>query len=98
MRPSRRIDLPCICRGFESISGHHPWPGDFTRTNGQDDTNLPPHPATRTTLYEDDSDERIATGLAASKLTEIINTPVPKYELKSREPLERPGPVNAIEV
>ena len=52
-------------------------------------------PHQRTTLYEDASDERIATGLAAAELTDIVNTPAHKYERKRTEPLERPGLINA---
>jgi FO synthase len=55
-------------------------------------------PRQRTTLYEDASEERIAVGLAAGELTEIVNTPARKYERKRSGPLLRPGLIDAVEV
>ncbi len=55
-------------------------------------------PRQRTTLYADASAERIAVGLAAGELTEIINTPARKYERKRSGPLLRPGLIDAVEV
>jgi FO synthase len=55
-------------------------------------------PRQRTTLYADASEERIATGLAAGELSEIINTPAKKYERNRRGPLLRPGLIDAVEV
>jgi FO synthase len=48
-------------------------------------------PRQRTTLYEDASEERIATGLAAGELSEIVNTPAKKYERAGKRELLRPG-------
>jgi len=48
-------------------------------------------PRQRTTLYEDAPAERIAAGLAAGELTEIINTPAQKYERTGKRELLRPG-------
>jgi FO synthase len=57
------------------------------------------NPRQRTTLYEDASPERIAAGLAAGELTEIINTPAQKYERKGgRKELLRPGLIDAVSV
>jgi len=56
-------------------------------------------PRQRTTLYEDATPERIATGLAAGELTEIINTPARKYERKGgKKELLRPGLIDAVSV
>jgi FO synthase len=55
-------------------------------------------PRQRTTLYADASEERIATGLAAGELTDIVNTPATKYERKRRGPLLRPGLIEAVDV
>jgi FO synthase len=55
-------------------------------------------PRQRTTLYADAPAERIATGLAAGELTDIINTPAKKYERNRRGPLLRPGLIDAVEV
>jgi FO synthase len=55
-------------------------------------------PRQRTTLYEDASEERIAAGLAAGELTDIVNTPARKYERKRSGPLLRPGLIDAVEV
>ncbi len=55
-------------------------------------------PRQRTTLYEDASEERIAVGIAAGELTEIILTPARKYERKRSGPLLRPGLIGAVEV
>jgi len=56
-------------------------------------------PRQRTTLYEDAPEERIATGLAARELTEIVNTPAKKYERKSgKRDLLRPGLIEAVPV
>ena len=55
-------------------------------------------PRQRTTLYEDASEERIAAGIAAGELTEIILTPARKYERKRSGPLLRPGLIGAVEV
>jgi FO synthase len=56
-------------------------------------------PRQRTTLYEDATPERIATGLAAGELTEIINTPAKKYERKGgKKELLRPGLIDAVSV
>jgi FO synthase len=55
-------------------------------------------PRQRTTLYADASEERIATGLAAGELTDIVNTPATKYERKRRGPLLRPGLFEAVDV
>ena len=43
-------------------------------------------------------DERVAAGLAAGEITEIINTPAKKYERKRTGPLLRPGLIDAVEV
>ncbi|MBX3707624.1 MAG: 5-amino-6-(D-ribitylamino)uracil--L-tyrosine 4-hydroxyphenyl transferase CofH [Pseudomonadales bacterium] len=48
-------------------------------------------PRQRTTLYQDTSEERIAAGLAAGAITEIVNTPARKYERKRDRDLLRPG-------
>jgi FO synthase len=54
-------------------------------------------PRQRTTLYDDAPEERIATGLAAGELTEIINTPAKKYERKgAKRELLRPGLIAAV--
>lgn len=56
-------------------------------------------PRQRTTLYEDAPEERIAAGLAAGELTEIINTPAQKYERKGgRKALVRPGLIDAASI
>ena len=55
-------------------------------------------PRQRTTLYADASAERIAVGLAAGELTDIINTPAQKYERKRTGPLLRPGLIDSLEV
>ncbi|MDH3645028.1 MAG: 5-amino-6-(D-ribitylamino)uracil--L-tyrosine 4-hydroxyphenyl transferase CofH, partial [Gammaproteobacteria bacterium] len=55
-------------------------------------------PRQRNTVYDDASDERIACGLAAGEITEIINTPAKKYERKRTGPLLRPGLIDAVEV
>ena len=55
-------------------------------------------PRQRTTTYADVTPERIATGLAAGELTDIINTPARKYERKRKAPLVRPGLVESVEV
>jgi len=56
-------------------------------------------PRQRTTLYEDAPEERIAAGLAAGELTEIINTPAKKYERKGgKKELLRPGLIDAVSV
>ena len=56
-------------------------------------------PRQRTTLYEDAPAERIAAGLAAGELTDIINTPAKKYERKGgRRELLRPGLIDAVSV
>ncbi len=55
-------------------------------------------PRQRTTLYADASEERIATGLAAGELTDVVNTPARKYERKRRGPLLRPGTIETIDV
>ncbi len=54
-------------------------------------------PRQRTTTYEDATDERIAAGLAATELTDIINTPARKYERRRTAPLLRPGLVASVE-
>ena len=55
-------------------------------------------PRQRTTTYADVVPERIATGLAAGELTDIVNTPARKYERKRKAPLVRPGLVESVEV
>ena len=55
-------------------------------------------PRQRTTTYSDASPERIATGLAAGELGDIVNTPARKYERKRRAPLVRPGLVETVEI
>lgn len=56
-------------------------------------------PRQRTTSYEDATPERIARGLAAGELTEIINTPARKYERKGgKKELLRPGLIDALSV
>ena len=55
-------------------------------------------PRQRTTLYEDAPEERVAVGIAAGELTEIILTPARKYERKRSGPLLRPGLIGAVEV
>jgi FO synthase len=55
-------------------------------------------PRQRTTLYGNASPERIATGMTAGELTEIVNTPARKYERKRSGPLERPGLIPAVDV
>jgi FO synthase len=55
-------------------------------------------PRQRNTVYGDASDSRIAAGLAAVEITEIINTPAKKYERKRTGPLLRPGLIDAVEV
>ena len=55
-------------------------------------------PRQRTTLYQDATPERIAVGLAAGELTEIINTPARKYERKRSGPLLRPGLIETVDV
>ena len=55
-------------------------------------------PRQRTTTYADASPERIATGLAAGELGDIVNTPARKYERKRRAPLVRPGLVETVEI
>ncbi|MGE0623009.1 MAG: 5-amino-6-(D-ribitylamino)uracil--L-tyrosine 4-hydroxyphenyl transferase CofH [Pseudomonadales bacterium] len=52
-------------------------------------------PRQRTTLYEDAPAERIAAGLAAGELTEIVNTPAHKYERTGKRELLRPGLIAA---
>ena len=54
-------------------------------------------PRQRNTLYEDASPERIATGLKAAELTDIINTPAKKYERKgAKRELLRPGLIASV--
>jgi FO synthase len=48
-------------------------------------------PRQRTTLYANASAERVAAGLAAGELSDIVNTPAKKYERKRTGPLLRPG-------
>ena len=48
-------------------------------------------PRQRTTAYADAPQERIATGMAAGELIDIVNTPAKKYERKRKGPLLRPG-------
>jgi FO synthase len=48
-------------------------------------------PRQRTTLYQDAAAQRVAAGLAAGEITEIINTPARKYERKHDKGLVRPG-------
>ena len=55
-------------------------------------------PRQRTTTYADATTERIATGLAAGELSDIVNTPAGKYERKRTRPLVRPGLVETLEV
>jgi len=55
-------------------------------------------PHQRTTLYQDASEERIATGLVAGDITEIINTPARKYERKRDQALIRPGLIATAEL
>ncbi|MFU8817707.1 MAG: 5-amino-6-(D-ribitylamino)uracil--L-tyrosine 4-hydroxyphenyl transferase CofH, partial [Pseudomonadales bacterium] len=55
-------------------------------------------PRQRTTLYQQATPERIAVGLAAGELTEIVNTPARKYERKRSGPLLRPGLIQAVDV
>ena len=55
-------------------------------------------PRQRTTTYADASPERIATGLAAGDLTDIVNTPARKYERRRTAPLVRPGLAASVEV
>jgi FO synthase len=55
-------------------------------------------PRQRNTVYGDTTDERIAAGLAADEITEIINTPAKKYERKRTGPLLRPGLISAVEL
>ncbi len=56
-------------------------------------------PRQRTTLYEDAPAERIAAGLAAGELTDIINTPAKKYERAGgKRELLRPGLIDAVSV
>ena len=55
-------------------------------------------PRQRTTLYEDAPEERVAVGIVAGELTEIILTPARKYERKRSGPLLRPGLIGAVEV
>ena len=45
----------------------------------------------RTTLYDDASNERINTGLAAGELIEIVNTAPVKRDKKRKGPLLKPG-------
>jgi FO synthase len=54
-------------------------------------------PRQRTTLYQDAPEERVAAGLNAPPLTDIVNTPARKYERKERKPaLSRPGLADEI--
>ncbi len=55
-------------------------------------------PRQRNTVYGNASASRIAAGLAAAEITEIINTPAKKYERKRTGPLLRPGIIDALEV
>ncbi len=55
-------------------------------------------PRQRTTAYADASPERVAAGLAASTLTDIINTPAHKYERKRNASLVRPGLVGTAAI
>ena len=55
-------------------------------------------PRQRTTTYGNASPERIAAGLAAGELTDIVNTPARKYERKRKAPLVRPGLVETAEI
>ncbi len=56
-------------------------------------------PRQRTTTYADASPERIAAGLAAGNLTEIVNTaPARQYERRRTAPLVRPGLVETVEI
>ena len=55
-------------------------------------------PRQRNTVYADASEERVAAGLAAGEITDIINTPAKKYERKRTGPLLRPGLIDAVEV
>lgn len=53
-------------------------------------------PRQRTTLYADAPEERIAAGLAAGELSEIVNTPARKYEREEKRELLRPGLIAAV--
>ncbi len=55
-------------------------------------------PRQRTTTYADASPERIAAGLAAGELSDIVNTPARKYERKRTAPLVRPGLAEPVEI
>ena len=55
-------------------------------------------PRQRSTGYGEVTPERIAVGLAASELTDIVNTPARKYERKRTGPLLRPGLVETVNV
>ncbi len=55
-------------------------------------------PHQRNTRYGEVSEERIATGLRAGELTEIVNTPARKYERKRKAPLIKPGLIQAVSV
>jgi FO synthase len=55
-------------------------------------------PQQRNTRYGEVSEERIATGLRAGELTEIVNTPARKYERKRKAPLIKPGLIQAVSV
>jgi FO synthase len=48
-------------------------------------------PRQRTTTYDTPPHERFETSMHAGSLTDIVNTPVPKYERKSQARLVRPG-------
>ena len=52
----------------------------------------------RTTTYAQAPVERVETSMRAAELTDIINTPVPKYERKRGAPLVRPGLASAPEI
>ena len=55
-------------------------------------------PRQRNTVYGDATPERIATGLAAGELVDIVNTPAKKYERKRKGPLLRPGLAGSAEL
>ncbi|MCZ6869880.1 MAG: 2-phospho-L-lactate guanylyltransferase, partial [Gammaproteobacteria bacterium] len=52
----------------------------------------------RTTTYTQAPAERVEVSMRAAELTDIINTPVPKYERKRGAPLVRPGLASAPEI
>ncbi|MFW6094275.1 MAG: 5-amino-6-(D-ribitylamino)uracil--L-tyrosine 4-hydroxyphenyl transferase CofH [Pseudomonadota bacterium] len=55
-------------------------------------------PRQRDTRYGEVSPERVAAGLAAGELSEVVNTPARKYDRKRRAPLLRPGLIDSVEI